>query len=128
MSGESWNQHIRQAGAATMSISGKQPGITSEFSVDEKDVNHQDVHEAGTVEAIPPSMLKRVDAWLRLESAGPHSDFGPWSNADLEPTAASQQTWNSWNCKCRHVFLPSSDADIAQLWHTGSVMRSLPAT
>ena len=82
-----------------MSISGKQPGIASEFSVEEKHINQQDVHEAGTVDSIHPSLLKRVDAWLRLESAGSESDLGPWSNADLEPTAVSEQTWNSWNCK-----------------------------
>jgi hypothetical protein len=111
-----------------MSISGKQPGKASEFSVNEKNVNQQDVHEAGTIESIPPSLLKRVDAWLRLESAGPHSDLGPWSNADLEPTAASQQTWNSWNCKCRQVLWLSRYTDVPQSWHTGSAMRSLPET
>jgi hypothetical protein len=82
-----------------MSISGKQPDMNSKFSVEEKNVNQQDIHEAGIIETIPPSLLKRVDAWLRLESAGPESDLGPWSNADLEPTVASQQTWDSWNCK-----------------------------
>jgi hypothetical protein len=111
-----------------MSISGKQPGMASESSVDEKNVTQQDVHEAGTVESIPPSLLKRVDAWLRLESAGPHSDLGPWSNADLEPTAPSQQTWNSWNCKCGQFLRLSRDTDVSQLWLTGSAMRSLPVT
>ena len=111
-----------------MSVSGKQPGMASEFSVDEKNVNRQDVHEAGTVASIPPSLLKRVDAWLRLESAGSGSDLGAWSNADLEPTAASQQTWNSWNCKSSQVLQLSSSTDIVQLWHTGSAMRSLPET
>jgi hypothetical protein len=95
-----------------MSISGKQPGMASEFSVDEKNDNQQDVQKAGTIESIPPSLPKRVDAWLRLESAGPHSDLGPWSNADLEPTAASQQTWNSWNCKFRYVLLLSGNTDV----------------
>jgi hypothetical protein len=110
-----------------MSISGKQPGMASEFSVKEKNVNQQDIHEAGTIESIQPSLLKRVDAWLRVESAGPKSDLGPWSNADLEPTAASQQTWSSWNCKCRKILRRSSNTDVPQSWHTGSVMRSLPA-
>jgi hypothetical protein len=89
---------------SAMSISNKEPGMISEFSI-EKNATHQDLHEAGTIESIPPSLLKRIDAWLRLESAGPQSDLGPWSNADLEPTAASQQTWTSWNCKCGQVFL-----------------------
>lgn len=83
-----------------MSISSKQIGMTSEFPVKEKNASQQDIHGAGTIESIPPSLLKRVDTWLRLDSAGPQSDLGPWSNADLEPTAASQQTWNSWNCEC----------------------------
>lgn len=82
-----------------MSISGKQPGMTSEFSVEGKNVNQQHVYEAGTIESISPSLLKKVDLWLRLESASLQSDLGPWSNVDLEPTAISQQTWNSWNCK-----------------------------
>ena len=111
-----------------MSTSGKQPGMASEFSVDEKNDNQQDVQEAGTIESIHPSLLKRVDAWLRLESAGPHSDLGPWSNADLEPTESSQRTWNSWNCKFRYILLLSGNTDVSQLWHTGSAMRSLPAT
>jgi hypothetical protein len=79
--------------------------MTSKFSAEEKNVSQQDIHEAGTIETIPPSLLKRVDALLRLESAGSESDLGPWSNADLEPTVASQQTWNSWNCKYGQVFL-----------------------
>jgi hypothetical protein len=111
-----------------MSISGKQPGMTSKFSVEEKNVKQHDVHEAGTVDSIPPSLWKRIDIWLRLESAGPQSDLGPWSNADLEPTAASEQTWNSWNCECSQLFWPSSSADVPQLWRTGSVMPSLPGT
>jgi hypothetical protein len=45
-----------------MSTSGKQPGMASEFSVDEKNDNQQDVQEAGTIESIHPSLLKRVDA------------------------------------------------------------------
>lgn len=97
-----------------MSISGKKPGMISESSAEEKNVNHQDIHEAGTIESIRPSLLKRVDAWLRLESADSESDLGPWSNADLEPTVASQQTWNSWNCKCRRHSQMSSDTDIPQ--------------
>jgi hypothetical protein len=82
-----------------MSISGKQSGMASEFSIEEKNV----CHEAGTIESIQPSLLKRLDVWLQVESAAHQSDLGPWSNADLEPTAASQQTWSSWNCKCRQA-------------------------
>jgi hypothetical protein len=111
-----------------MSISGKQPGMASEFLTEEKSGNLQSVHEAGTIESIQPSLLKRVDAWLRVESAGLQSDLGPWSNADLEPTAASQQTWSSWNCKCGQAPWLGSNTDVPQSWHTGSVMRLLPAT
>lgn len=82
-----------------MSISGKQPGMTSRLSVEEKNDNQQVVYEAGSSELIPTSLLKRLDAWLRIDSADPQSDLGPWSNADLEPTVAAQQTWSSWNCE-----------------------------
>lgn len=86
-----------------MSISGKQPGVASQFSVKEKNDDQRTVHEAGSSEFIPPSLLRRLDAWLRIESAGSESNLGPWSNADLEPTSVAQQTWSSWNCKHRQI-------------------------
>jgi len=95
-----------------MSTFEKQPGVASKFSVEEKNVNQQDVREAGTIGSLPPSLLKRFDTWLRLDSAGTQSDLGPWSNADLEPTTTSQQTWSSWNCKCRQTVWPSSNTDV----------------
>ena len=81
-----------------MSIPGKEMGVTSDFAAKEKRLDQQDVHEVGSSDLLRPTLLQRFDAWVRLDSASRGDGLGRWSNADLEPTIPSQQTWSSWNC------------------------------
>jgi nucleobase:cation symporter-1, NCS1 family len=65
-------------------------------TVNEKHQQH-DVQEVGSSESIQPSLFRRFDAWIRLDTAGKGSGVSVWSNADLEPTIEAERTWSSWN-------------------------------
>ena len=62
---------------------------------------------------------------LRAWALSPgNSDFGPWSNKDMDPVPPSQRTWTAWNFIAYWI----SDATHVAMWQSASSMLAIGLT